>query len=201
MSKNKVFPLKDEKYTKVLVEICRDTPSIKELAKRIGLSDSSTTESLDELEKINCIERKPSKNPYKHRKEVSINWQGLAKQYMEYLTKEQKIKISIENADLYSKNPYIQNLLKQLIIDHQKSRHNFRRMGKIMYQSFEKITMQIVYSDVNYSNRVFKRLRKKDLRFKLFRRFIKDVKNQKTADERKTYAKFLKKMVNDFNSS
>lgn len=201
MGRNEVFPLKDEKYTKVLVEICMDNPSIGELAIRIEKKDASASEYLDELEKLECIKRELSKKPYKHRKEVSINWKGLAKQYIEYLIKEQKIKISIENVDLYSKNPYVQNLLKQLIIDHQKSRHNFRRLGKTMYQLFEKITMQIVYSDVNYSNKVFKRLRKKDLRFKLFRRFIKDVKNQKTADERETYAKFLRLMVNDFNSN
>lgn len=201
MGRERVFPLKDEKYTKVLVEIGRESPSIQELSKRVKKKISSVSEYLNELEKINCVERRMNRNPFYNTKEVSINWRGLAKQYMEYLTKEQKIKISIENADLYSKNPYIQNLLKQLIRDHKKSRHNFRRMGKTMYQLFEKITMQIVYSDVNYSNSIFKRLRKKDLRFKLFRRFIKDVKNQKTADERKTYAKFLKEMVDDFNSS
>ena len=199
MSKNKVFPLKDEKYTKILVEIGRETPSIKELATRISMSDSSTTESLDELEKINCIERKPSKKPYKHKKDVSINWQGLTKQYLIYLVQEQKIKELIGCFDIYSINPFIQNLIKLVIRDHQKKFHNTRNIVTI-YHLFEKITMQIVYSDVNYSNRIFKRLRKKDIRFRLYRKFIKDIKHRKTADERETYAKFLRQIVNDINN-
>ncbi|MEM4271403.1 MAG: helix-turn-helix domain-containing protein [Candidatus Pacearchaeota archaeon] len=194
MVKIKKFPLKDEKYTKILVEMCRETYSIKELAKRIGLSDSSTTESLDKLEELGCIKRELSKKPYKHKKDVSIDWQSLTKQYLIYLTKEEDIKLSDNNIEFYSKNRYLQRLLKLLIAGHQKSVHNFREV-KTIYQLFSQITIQMIYGDETFSNPTLKKLKKRDYSFSLFRDFIKKIKDKKTANNRKDFKKFLKKLI------
>lgn len=195
MGKTKTFPLKDEKYTKVLVEICRDTPSIGELARRIGKKDASATEYLDELEKLGCIERKLSRKPFKHKKEVLINWQKLTEQYLIYLIKEQEIKLLKTEIEDYSKNIYIQKLIEIALAGHQKSVHNFRKIGTV-YQLFEKITMQMIYGEETFSNSAFKKLKRK-YQFIWFKRFIKDIKNQKMADKRKTFKKLLRRIIKE----
>lgn len=198
MVKIRIPPLENELYAQTLIEIGRESPSIQVLANRVKKKISSVSEYLNDLEKLECVKRTKNKKLFRNRKEVSINWQGLSNQYLLYLIKEQKIILSKSDIDTYSKNKYLQRLMKLVIRDHQKKYHNTREIGTI-YKLFEKLTMQIVYSDVNYSDRIFKQLRKRDYGFKLFRSFTKKIKQQKTADDRKTYAKFLRQIIRDVN--
>lgn len=196
MVKIKIPPLKNEIYTKVLVEIGGENPSIKELAKRVKKEISSVSEYLNELEELECVKRRMNKNPFYNTKEVSIEWQGLTKQYLIYLIKEQNIVISNSDIEFYSKNKYLQKLIRIDIIGHQKSAHDFRKIGTV-YQLFEKITMQMIYGDETFSNKVFKRLRKRKTSFYWFRKFVKNIKEQKVADKRKTFKKFLKQIIKE----
>lgn len=188
-------PLENKYYTKILVKIGQEHPTITELSDWVKKEISTTSEQLNALEEIGCINRAINRNPYYNTKEVSINWQGLTKQYLIYLIKEQKISLSKNEVEDYSKNIYLQKLVTLAIIGHQKSVNNFRKIGTI-YQLFEKITMQMIYGDETFSNKSFKKLKRK-YQFISFKRFIKDIKNQKMADKRKTFKKLLRQIIKE----
>ncbi|MFA5259048.1 MAG: hypothetical protein WC402_03145 [Candidatus Pacearchaeota archaeon] len=196
MVKIKLPPLENENYTKILVEIGGESPSIQELADRVKKEISTVSENLNELEQIGCIRRTKNKKLFRNRKEVSINWLGLNKQYLIYLIKEQKIEFSKREIEDYTENKYLQKLIRLYLTDHQKSIHNFRKIGTI-YQLFDQITIQMIYGDETFSDPQLKRLKKIKYSFMEFRNFIKKIKYRKTANQRKTFRKYLKLIIKE----
>jgi len=199
MVKRKLPPLKTEHYTKILIEICREHPSVQELSKRVKKKISTISDQLKVLEELQCVKRQMNRNPFYNTKEVLIDWKGLTHQYLKYLIEDLKINLKQSNLESYYNNKYLQDLIKLAIRDHQKFYHNTRIISP-MNKIFEKITMQIVYADENFSNRILKSLKKKDARFYNFIQFTKTIKNQTTADYRRTYGKFLRGVANEINT-
>lgn len=146
--KLKPIPIQTEHHSKIILLLADGTKSLTDIAAARNKEVSTISEQMDLLLEKHFVVKddKPKDSRYKNSKAYSLNWDTIISSYLEYIATKAKTSFSTPLIIKMKINPYLKELLVRALKDHAEI---FKKRGesKTIENIFEKITMQIIYSN------------------------------------------------------